>query len=153
MKNKLLFSLIIILIIVGNSNSAFAHGSEIEYKTNVSYEIIAKFDDGKPMSGGQVTIYAPDNPSVPWGKGICDEEGRFIFNPDMTKEGVWMVRVRKGGHGASVNIQIDKGVATDGRTGYSRGQIALMLVSLLWGCIGTALFFLRPSIKKTEKNT
>ena len=97
------------------------------------------------MAGGQVTVYAPDDPSTPWLTGTCDEEGRFIFTPDLSKSGTWDVQVRQSGHGDIVHIPIEEGgqLATSGSTGYTPLQIVLMGVSVAWGLVGTALFFSR----------
>jgi nickel transport protein len=109
----------------------------------MAVQIQATFDTGEPMAGGQVTVYAPDDPSTPWLTGVCDEEGRFVFAPDPGKPGTWDVQVRQAGHGDMVHIEIDEGTATSSGGGLSTSQILLMAASVAWGCIGTALFFSR----------
>ncbi|MEE9618360.1 MAG: carboxypeptidase regulatory-like domain-containing protein, partial [Anaerolineae bacterium] len=93
--------------------------------------------------GGQVTVYAPDDPSTPWLTGVCDEDGRFIFTPDPSKPGTWDVQVRQSGHGDMVHIPIGEDVAMTGTTGYTPLQVVLMGACVVWGFVGTALFFLR----------
>ena len=96
------------------------------------------------MAGAQVVVYAPDAPSTPWLTGVCDNEGRFSFTPDSSRSGIWDVQVRLAGHGGMVHIPVGEDAATSGSIGgYSYLQIALMAVCVIWGSIGTALYF-RP---------
>jgi len=120
-----------------------AHGAKIQYTINMAVEIRTAYDTGQPMDGGQVTIYAPDAPATPWLEGVCDEDGRFSFTPDPLKPGVWDVQVRQAGHGDMIHIPIGEGMATTGGTGYSPLQIVLMGACVVWGFVGTALFFSR----------
>jgi nickel transport protein len=122
----------------------YAHGVNIEYNASTTVEIVASYDTGEPMSGGQVTVYAPDDPAMPWLTGTCDEDGRFTFTPDSSKPGTWDVQVRLAGHGDIVHIPIGEGApAGDGDSGYSVTQIVLMSVCVIWGLIGTALYLKR----------
>jgi nickel transport protein len=122
----------------------YAHGAEIEYTVASSIEIVAKYDSGEPMAEAQVTVYAPDDPSTPWLTGECDDDGRFAFTPDMSKPGTWDIQVRQAGHGDMIHIEIEKGSVIGGSSsGYSTGQIVLMTVCVIWGIIGTALYFRR----------
>jgi len=120
-----------------------AHGAKIEYQVDLGIEIRALFDTGSPMAGGQVTVYAPGDPSAPWLTGVCDEEGRFIFSPDTARAGMWDVQVRQAGHGAMIHIPVGEDTPTAGTTGLSAIQIVLMGVCVIWGFVGTALFFVR----------
>ena len=140
---RLLGILLALLLALSLTATASAHGAKIEYTINVAVEIRAAYDTGEPMAGGQVTVYAPDDPSTPWLTGVCDEEGRFAFTPDPSRPGTWDVQVRQSGHGDMVHIPIGEGVAMTGSTGYAPLQIALMGACVVWGFVGTALFFLR----------
>jgi len=122
---------------------AYAHGAKIEYTIGMTVEIVAAYDSGEPMAGAQVTIYAPDNPSTPWLTGVCDDEGRFSFTPDTTITGTWDVQVRQAGHGDIVHIPIGTDSAGDGSGGYTPLQIVLMAACVIWGSLGTALYFSR----------
>lgn len=95
-----------------HTTETIAHGSKIDYNATSAVEIMAKFDNGKPMSKAQVVIYAPNNPRQPWLKGMTDENGRFVFAPDYTITGDWSVKVRAAGHGSVINIPI-KSMATN----------------------------------------
>lgn len=129
-------------------SSVFAHGVSIQYSSDVEIEIEARYDSGEPMSGAQVTVYAPDDPTNPWLTGTCDDEGRFSFTPDTSKQGTWDVQVRLAGHGGMVHIPVGEGTAPAGGVGgYSPLQIALMAVCVIWGIIGTALYFSRRRSK------
>ncbi len=143
MKWKLLVALFTLLLALGLTATAFAHGAKIEYTISMAIEICAAYDTGEPMAGGQVMVYAPDDPSTPWLTGVCDEDGRFIFTPDSSKPGTWDVQVRQSGHGDMVHIPIGEDVAMSGTTGYTPLQIVLMGACVVWGFVGTALFFLR----------
>ena len=123
---------------------ALAHGVSIQYTSDVEITIVARYDSGEPMADAQVTVYAPDDPSTPWLTGVCDDEGRFSFTPDSSRPGIWDVQVRLAGHGGMVHIPVGEGAATSGGFGgYSYLQIALMVACVIWGSIGTALYF-RP---------
>ena len=123
--------------------AAFGHGVAIEYQTTKAVGLTARYDTGEPLSNGQVTIYAPDNPSTPWKTGQCDEEGRFTFTPDPSKTGTWDIQVRKAGHGGMIHVNVGGEETVAGSTGYTTPQIVLMVACVVWGFIGTALFFKR----------
>ena len=124
--------------------TAYAHGVNIEYTSDVDIEVIAKYDSGEPMAGAQVAVYAPDAPSTPWLTGVCDDEGRFSFTPDTSKPGTWDVQVRLAGHGGMIHIPIGEGTTpTGGIGGYTHLQIGLMAACVVWGSVGTALYFSR----------
>ena len=141
MKGKVLAVLFVPLLALGVSATAYAHGVILEYEVNVVIEILAAFDTGEPMAEAQVTVYAPDDPSTPWLTGVCDEQGRFNFTPDPSKSGIWDVQVRHLGHGGMIHIPVGETMTLSGGTGYSAPQIALMAGCVIWGFVGTALFF------------
>jgi len=123
---------------------ALAHGAKIEYTVNIAIEIVAAYDDGQPMAGAQVAVYAPDNPSTPWLTGACDDDGRFSFTPDTSKSGTWDVQVRQAGHGDFVHIPVGEDTVMTGGTGsYTILQIVMMSACVVWGFIGTAFYSLR----------
>jgi len=143
MKRKLLVALFTLVMTLSITATAFAHGAKIEYTINVAVEIRAAYDTDKPMAGGQVIVYAPDDPSTPWLEGICDDKGRFTFTPDPAIPGTWDVQVRQAGHGDIIHIPIGEDIIMTGGTGYTPLQIGLMGASVVWGFVGTALFFSR----------
>jgi nickel transport protein len=143
-----------------------AHGVHLDYtattKTITVIEIVATFDTGEPMRGGQVAIFAPDNPKTPWQTGVCDNEGRYRFTPDASLAGTWEVQVRQSGHGAILYINVEPetpstvAAAAPGAESlalqvqassghYTPLQYALMGGCVVWGFVGTALYFSRKS--------
>lgn len=143
MKGKPLTSLLILFLILSMPAAAFAHGAKISYQVKKAIEITAAYDSGEPLSGGQVTVYAPDDPSTPWRKAKCDENGKYIFIPDPSKPGTWDIQVRQAGHGDMIHVPVsdDVAAAASSSTGYTPLQIVLMGACVVWGFIGTALFF------------
>ena len=140
----LLASLLALLLAGGLYTPAFAHGAKIEYTVATTINLTAMYDSGEPMSGAQVTIYAPDDLKTPWLTGACEENGNFSFMPDPSKPGVWDVQVRQAGHGDMVHIAVGEGGgAMSGSTGFSPLQIIIMAACVIWGFVGTALFFSR----------
>jgi len=122
---------------------AFAHGAKIEYRINMSIEITASYDSGEPMAEAQVIIYAPNDLSNPWKTGTTDSEGRYSFIPDPLIPGTWDIQVRQAGHGDIIHIPVGEAINTSQSAGFSPFQTILMGVCVIWGFIGTALFFSR----------
>ncbi len=145
MKWRIVVSLFLVLVLgLVLPTKAFAHGARIEYTVSTTIELVATYDNGDPMAGAQFTVYAPDDPTTPWLTGTCDDEGHFSFTPDPSKPGTWDVQVRQASHGDIVHIPIGKdAAATGGGGGYNPLQIVLMAACVIWGSIGTALYFSR----------
>ena len=139
-------------IILSATITAFAHGAHIDYTIQTTVEILAAYDSGKPMAEAQVTVYAPDEPDIPWRTGMTDRNGRYSFTPKSTP-GTWDVQVRQSGHGDIVHIPIGENVAVSGGTGYSTPQILLMGASIIWGLIGTGLYFSRKRVPRQGMGT
>ena len=143
MKWKFLIPFILLLILCLPA-TAYAHGARIDYTVNMAIDIVASYDNGDPMAGAQVVVYAPDDPSTPWLTGVCDDEGQFSFPPDSSIPGTWVVQVRQSGHGDIVHIPIGEDGAVSGSAGgYTVLQIILMAACGIWGFVGTALYFSR----------
>ena len=122
------------------TSSVHAHGARVTYQVGVTVEIWAEFDNGEPMSNAQVVVFSPADPETPWLTATTDEDGRFEFKPDMSIPGDWDVQVRQAGHGDIVHIPIGGGETSSGR-GLSVDQVMLMVACVIWGAVGTALFF------------
>jgi len=143
-KWKLIIGLLPVLVLcLLTPVRVYAHGAKIEYTVGMTIEILAAYDSGEPMAGGQVTVYAPDDPSTPWLTGVCDDTGHFSFTPDTTLTGTWDIQVRQAGHGDIVHIPIGTEAAGSGSDALTPLQIVLMAACVIWGSIGTALFFSR----------
>lgn len=149
LKNVRLVGFLTGLWLVNGAGQAIAHGVEIEYEMHPTLQIQANYDSGDPLGNAAVVVYAPDNPAEPWLTGMTNAEGQFSFNPDLTKPGDWEVKVRQAGHGDIVRIPIempeDAGVhlATVGTSAssFSPVQKVVMSTVVVWGFVGTALFF------------
>ena len=97
-----------ILVIIGYSGSGLAHGTRGCVEKTDGFRIVAEYDDGDPMSYGNVEIKSP-NADVPFQTGRTDRNGRFLFQPD--KEGLWQIEVKDGmGH----RLALDLAVGADG---------------------------------------
>lgn len=164
MKSRLPF-LLVALGSIGQVTPVLAHGAHITYQPTESIQIQARYDSGEPMQGAQVMVYAPDNLSEPWTQGTTDDQGYFLFAPDPSQPGTWEVTVRQAGHGDIVAIPVgsDPAVAANAQgsapsadgVGVEPGAIApqtaelspvqqgITIGAVIWGFVGTALFFTR----------
>ena len=143
-KWKIIASLIGMLVLgLALPVRVFAHGADIEYAVSTVIELVATYDSGEPMAGAQFVVYAPDDPTTPWLTGVCDDEGRFSFAPDSSRPGIWDIQVRQAGHGDIVHIAVGGDTVATGGGSYSKLQIGLMSVAVVWGSVGTALYFSR----------
>lgn len=137
---------------VHSAAPARAHGAKIEVLPQ-SIEIVATFDTGEPMDNAQVAVYAPDTPDTPWQTGQTDSEGRFSFAPDTDlSEGLWEVTVRKAGHGQMTSFSLGDGIgsgaiATFPQTPAAQSSVQkwVSIAAVIWGFLGTALFFSRKT--------
>jgi nickel transport protein len=125
--------------------SGSAHGVDITAMPVNAVEIVALYDSGQPMAGGQVAIYAPDEPLEPWFTGTCDDEGRFIFVPDYSRPGLWEIQVRLAGHGDLIRLEVTAAeeALASGPGGLTIMQKIVMALVVGWGAVGTALYFSR----------
>jgi nickel transport protein len=124
-------------------SAVHAHGARIIWELKGDSVLVsAAFDDGMPMDSAQVTVFSGAEPSVPWLQGFTDERGEFGFVPDSEEALNWDVQVRKAGHGDIVHLSLDPAsTSVSGDSGFTTLQIVLMSVCVVWGFIGTALFF------------
>ena len=122
---------------------AKAHGASIQARSITMVEIQATYDSGEPLAEAQVQVYDPTNPQTPRFTGKTDRGGQFSFTPD--QPGTWEVTVRQAGHGASSAIPVDNTgavVATfSGNSQLTLLQKSLIAGAIIWGSIGTALYF------------
>jgi nickel transport protein len=97
------------------------------------------------MADAPVLVFAPGE-SQPEFKTSTDRRGVVCFAPD--RPGLWVLQVRaEGGHGMRINLQVDESMlasSAGGREGrFSAWQKLVMAASVVWGFLGTALFFRR----------
>ncbi|WP_129600426.1 carboxypeptidase regulatory-like domain-containing protein [Anaerophilus nitritogenes] len=134
---------LILMMMILYTSPTFAHGVDITYTKDSSYTIDAKYEDGMVMKNAQIIIYAPDDAKKPWKKDTCDENGKYVFTPDSSKEGDWMVQIRQSGHGGMLHIPVGAEESAPVQSGYSPVQKWIMAGCVVWGMIGTALYFSR----------
>lgn len=126
----------------------YAHGAQMTYQLTTGIVVQALYDSGQPMSSAQMTVYAPDDPTRPWLTDSSNEQGEFRFVPAPGVTGIWSVQARQAGHGAMIYIDVGhNGAATAisqvkqvvSTTSFL--QRLLMAAAVIWGCVGTALYF------------
>ncbi|MGB3614581.1 MAG: carboxypeptidase-like regulatory domain-containing protein [Elainellaceae cyanobacterium] len=142
---------ITITTVLFGSPAAVGHGVDLTVEATQALQVTATYDSGAPMADAAVTIYAPNQPTEPWATGTTDAEGRFSFTPDLAIAGDWDLQVRQAGHGEILSIPVAEGGAgsePDGSAMLAQSsnllsplQKGLMIGSVSWGCLGTALFF------------
>lgn len=129
------------------ASQALAHGAFVDVAPASATSISARYDTGEVMVDAQVAVFAPDDPAQPWLTGRTDTAGRFVFVPD-DRAGRWAIQVRQAGHGAMGYAEIGADSTITAVTA-ARGaslsvmQKLLMLACILWGAVGTALYFRR----------
>lgn len=152
MKNIIVGFALFALTLCLRAQPAMAHGTDIGLTEVQAIEINARYDNGDPMANAQVSIYAPNDAAHPWMTGEADETGHFVFSPDRAIPGQWDVQVRTAGHGDWVYIDVAEGNVAGLRgssSGLTTPQIVLMSAAVIWGFIGTALYFVRPKNSPT----
>ena len=83
-------------------------------RTGASIELHTGFLNGEPLKGADVAIYAPNNPTRIWAKGVTDSEGKFNFAPDITIRGDWEVQITREGHADVLTVPVsDRGIEAD----------------------------------------
>ena len=147
-------ALLLGLLLGYGAQKANAHGALVEVRSD-AVEVNAVFEDGQPMANAQVVIYAPDNLQTPWAKGETDAAGQFRFEPDVENVGTWEVTVRQAGHGGTTAFEV-------GESGYASSSVSSVrspmqkwgtIAAVIWGFVGTALFFSAKTSAKTSADT
>lgn len=119
-----------------------AHALHVATGEGNAVTIEARYGDGEAMQYGEVKIFAPGNDSLEYQKGRTDAEGRFAFLP--SKKGDWTIRLSDGmGHMATKTVKVTSGLRASGTTtaGFNITQKIVMVLIVLWGAAGTALYF------------
>ena len=120
--------------------SANAHGTAITY--TATFTVQGYFDSGEPMANAEVSVFTPEDPENAWEQGIADDEGRYTFTTVSDKTGDWAVSYRSAGHGDIAYIPVGTGAAASSSGALTGGlQRAVMAIAVIWGFVGTALYF------------
>ena len=147
--------------------AAIAHGANITTQAVRAYEIKAVYDSGDPMIGAQISVFDEANPQVAIETGITDAQGHWIWVAE--QPGTWTFQVRQAGHGGLMELEVlpqEKSVDLVSQDGTMQSSQALAahqsakatsplprwiaIGSVIWGAIGTALFFSRRSVEPVE---
>ncbi|TVQ36409.1 MAG: carboxypeptidase regulatory-like domain-containing protein [Geminicoccaceae bacterium] len=143
--------LALVLVSLAPAPPVLAHAAFLELRPVEGIAVQGRYDDGTVMAGAQMAVFAPNDPARPWLTGVTDDEGWFRFVPDPAIEGRWTVQARQAGHGAMAYVEVGgEGEAmaavmlmAGGDEAFSPLQRGVMTASVVWGLIGTALFFQR----------
>jgi len=124
----------------------FAHGTKFTMSVD-GYNIHAMFEDGTPIKNGKVLIFKPGEVK-PYKKIKTDENGFFNFIVKGKQKGLWIMQILDDtGHGLRINLPIDSNGFLSGskkiEMGTSYIQKILMALAIVWGFVGTALYFKR----------
>ena len=137
-----------ILLVIFISLPLFAHGTKYEIVPEKVIGIKAMFDTGEPIANAKVLIFAPDERKATY-TTESDSNGVFYLSPD--RAGTWTMQVRdKGGHGMRINLPVDESMqlsTAPKSSGMTYLQKVLAALCVVWGCIGTALYFRRKASK------
>lgn len=143
MNMRCLSLLTIFLLIPGFSNIINAHG--LRYKIiEGGIGIEAMYADDTPLSFSNVIVFAPDDRKEHYITGYTDRKGRFLFFPNT--KGEWIIKVSDGmGHAleAEIYLQDDLKISRSSSGNLSNLQITTMAICVIWGFIGTGLYFIR----------
>lgn len=108
-KKRSALTAVLILFVFFCASGAHAHSIELTYRrVGKDIEITARYDTGTPVGGAAADVFAPDDPAVPRLQGETDSNGVYVFTPDRSRPGQWMVRVRQDGHGGMVYIPVGR---------------------------------------------
>lgn len=132
--------LILMMIVVIGLTINYAHGSNITYKRMNTYALHGSFDDGTAMSDAQIIIFSPTNPETPWLTTSADADGNYLFVPDEDLTGEWTIQFRSAGHGDMISINTEESIVSQSST-MNFSQKLLVGLAILWGFIGTSLYF------------
>ncbi|MEM8643253.1 MAG: carboxypeptidase-like regulatory domain-containing protein [Cyanobacteria bacterium P01_G01_bin.54] len=151
---KVLLSLTgISLFWLAGGATSLAHQSQIAVERLAAVEITATYGSHQPMRQAQVSVYSPADLQTPWQTGQTDDQGQYRFVPDQA--GDWEVKVRQAGHGVVTQVPVTQEPVAIIPTAQSSMnphpsdhaqnplRQGVMILSVLWGCIGTAFFFSR----------
>lgn len=147
-----LLLVLLLVLLPGAPGTALGHAAFVRVDAVEAVRVEGRYDTGEPMAGAQVTIYAPADPGAPWRRGQADADGAFVFVPD-EQPGRWAVQLRQAGHGGMAYVELTPDAAAPTVLSAAPAtapalvptpvQKAVMAACVVWGCIGTALYFRR----------
>lgn len=128
-------------------NILLAHGLLYDLKMGKTLIIKVGYDGGEPMSYSEIKIYSPDGDKLEYQNGFTDANGNFAFIPN--RAGKWKIVISDGmGHVFSKDLMVNEGIKIEAITqGLGPWQKLIIAISIVWGLIGTALYFKRVKVK------
>ena len=151
-KPSVVLSTLFFLSCLGWPLRTFAHGVLMDATPIPSFRIHVRYESGEPMANAQVNVYAPTDPQNVWLQTVTDKNGYFLFTPDPGLTGTWDIQARLAGHGDMLQLEVQEDGAIRQLTS-SRGtpvQKGVTIAAVVWGFVGTALFFSKRSPKRVE---
>lgn len=139
-----LFLFAAIVMVVAIPGTLFSHGVKYEIISHGLIGVKAMYDTGQPMTDSKTLIFSPGE-TKPWLETVTDKNGTVCFKPD--EPGTWIIQVReKMGHGMRINLTVDESFAISDEqkktTSYTKiSRKVIIAVCVVWGFIGTALYF------------
>lgn len=102
-----LYLLIVLVWGMAMSCNALAHGTDYRL-INKDNGVAAEFfySDKTPMRYAQILVFSPENQKVEYQNGRTDQNGRFVFLPEIP--GQWRVKVNDGmGHAVNASVTVN----------------------------------------------
>ncbi len=141
MKIKKFYTALLLIFLA--APSLYSHGTKYEIVNSGEIGVKAMYDSGDAIALANVLVFPPGS-SASTASIKSDKNGVFYFTPDAS--GTWTFQVRDtSGHGMRINLPIDESLllqrGDDSGSGLSMIQKIVVALSIVWGAIGTALYF------------
>ena len=136
MKGNLLFCFIILF----SSSALMAHGTGAN-RIDGGVGVVARYDDGSPMSYCDVKVFSPSGGAKPFQEGLTDKNGGFLFAPD--ENGEWRIVIDDGmGHSIAEEVVVGAGsrAVMAERPVVPRYLGILMGICVIFGMAGIAFY-------------
>ncbi|MFH2002825.1 MAG: carboxypeptidase regulatory-like domain-containing protein [Planctomycetota bacterium] len=137
---------LLFLFLVVTMDPAQAHGARYEILHANPIAIKTSYETGEPIACAEVRVYAPGE-TEPGHSGMSDANGIFCFLPD--RAGAWVLEVCDAlGHGMRIHMNVSDNLVPESLDsgsgqGWNLAQKVIMAICVVWGSIGTALYFKR----------
>ncbi len=137
----------LIFIIAG---IVYTHGINYSLTQKSKLSITFTYEGGEPMKNATVLFFAPGNYNKYAFKKTTDNSGRVEFSPE--KKGEWIIMAKQaGGHVKRVNLKVSENMLLRSSKGsLSFLQKIIIAFCVLWGFVGTALYFKSIRLKNKD---
>jgi Domain of unknown function (DUF4198) len=114
-----------------------------------THDVTVQFvtQDGKPMAGAEVSVFAPGNLTHPVKTGRTDKDGKFQFGTD--RDGLWTAEARNGTEVARATVKVG-----GGSTGEDEGEMSPYVIIGLLGVllmVAVGVRFLRARARSPRR--